>query len=65
MTNNNEMPNEIYLFRNSNGGLELGPAPDSCDWLVNIKYIRADSQPADVTAALDALDAIDNKTENE
>lgn len=33
-----EMPDVIYLFRNSNGGLELGPAPDYCDWLVNVTY---------------------------
>ncbi len=46
-TPDDAMPDEIIIFRNSNGGLEFGPAPDGCDWLINTHYIRADKPHAD------------------
>ena len=44
---NDALPDEIIIFRNSNGGLEFGPAPDGCDWLINTHYTRANKPHAD------------------
>jgi hypothetical protein len=62
-----EMPDEIIIFRNSNGGLEFGPAPEQCDWLINTSYIRTDRAPAadaEMTAIYGILQWMANEDAN-
>lgn len=54
----NEMPNEITVYTvdiGDGGTLRMLTPPTECEY-VSTRYIRADSQPADVQGALDVLE---------
>jgi hypothetical protein len=60
----NDMPDEIVIFRNSNGGIELGPAPEFCDWLINTKYVRHDLCAAPAAQDIEVQTIIDIVNKN-